>query len=161
MSLQISPLPAITLERRARTKGGRQNLTPLFIAGDLAILCASAIFATFLRFHTTDWNPLRQPNVAKHIGFLVLYAGFLILSSVVYEVHSGKRWRSARLEQIALLKATAMAALLESAVIFLSGEKGISREVVVETVLLSTVFIWSCDSRGREGQSTVWTEGIF
>jgi exopolysaccharide biosynthesis polyprenyl glycosylphosphotransferase len=139
LSLQISPLPAITLEQRPRTKGGRQNPTTLFVAGDLAILFASAIFATFLRFPTTDWNPLRQPNVAKHIGFLVLYAGFLILSCVVYEVHSGKRWRSARLEQIALLKATAMAALLESAVIFLSGEKGISREVVVETVLLSMV----------------------
>lgn len=139
MSLQISPLPAITLEQRPRTKSGRQNETILFVAGDLAILCVSAIVATFLRFPTTDWNPLRQPNVAKHIGFLVLYAGFFTLSCVVYEVHSGKRWRSTRFEQIALLKATAMAMLLESAVIFLSGEKSISREVVVETVLLSAI----------------------
>lgn len=138
MSLQISPVPVIAFEQRSQTKGRRQNLIILFVAGDLAILCASAIFATLLRFPTTDWNPLTQPTIAKHIGFLLLYAGFLILSCVVYEVHSGKRRRTANHEQIALLKAIGMAALLESAVIFLSGVKGISREVVVDTVLLST-----------------------
>ncbi len=141
LSLQISPVPVIAFEQRPQIKSVRQNVTMLFVAGDLAILCASAIVATLLRFPATDWNPFRQPTIAKHIGFLLLYAGFLLLSCVVYEVHSGKRWRTARREREALLKAIAMATLLEGAVIFLSGVKGISREVVVETVLLSTIFM--------------------
>ncbi|MGA2427005.1 MAG: sugar transferase [Candidatus Acidiferrum sp.] len=139
MNLQISPIPVIAFEQRPKTKSVKQDVTMFFVAGDLVMVFASAFLATILRFPiaTADWNALDQPSIVKHIGFLILYAGFLILSCHVYKVYSVQETRTARHELVVLFKAIAIAALIETAVIFISGAKGISREVVVETVVLS------------------------
>jgi len=141
LSSQISQIPVIACEQRPRTKNVKHNAAIFFVAGDLLTVFAFAFLATVLRFPiaTADWNGLDQPNILKHIGFLVLYAGFLILSCHVYKVYPAQETRTARHELMALFKAIAMATLLETAVIFISGVKGISREVVVETVVLSAV----------------------
>jgi exopolysaccharide biosynthesis polyprenyl glycosylphosphotransferase len=139
LNLQIpSAAPATAVASRHRTGSSRHDPTILFPAVDLLIVVASACFATFSRFPITaaSWN---EVNVVKHFGFLGLYAGSLILSCHAYKVYAAKEIRSTRHEQSAVLKAVAMATLLLAAFIYLSGVKIISRIVVGETVVLSTI----------------------
>ena len=140
LDLQISP-PVITVERGQEASGSRQDPTIFFLAADLVLVFVAAYLATSSHFSLAgaNWEMLSETSIAKHFGFFVLYAGLLILSCHVYKVYAGKETRSARQEQLALLKAVGMATLLVTAFIFLSGIKIISRVVVGETVVSSTV----------------------
>jgi exopolysaccharide biosynthesis polyprenyl glycosylphosphotransferase len=141
LNTQISPIPVLALDQRPRAKTIKQDVTIFFVAGDLMLVFASALVATLVRFPIAsgNWASLHNSRLLTHFGFLILYAAFLTLFCHVYKAYDLKEHRSARHEQMALLKAITMAALFVTAVIYLSGARSISREVVVETVLLSAV----------------------
>jgi exopolysaccharide biosynthesis polyprenyl glycosylphosphotransferase len=141
LNFQIPSASATSAEGRHGTNSSRQDQTMFFLVVDLLLVLASACLATFSRFPMTaaNWATLNEVNVVKHFGFLALYAGSLILSCHAYKVYAAKEIRSTRHEQSALLKAVAMATVLVAAFIYLSGVKIISRVVVGETVVLSTI----------------------
>jgi exopolysaccharide biosynthesis polyprenyl glycosylphosphotransferase len=141
LNLRVSSASAMAVESRKGTKSSRHDPTIFFLAVDLLLVTASACLATFSRFpmSAANWGLLNEVNVVKHFGFLGLYAGSLMLSCHAYKVYSAKEIRSTRHEQSAVLKAVAMATLLVAAFIYLSGVKIISRVVVGETVVLSTI----------------------
>ncbi len=139
MSLQVSPVTTMAFEQRPGLRSARQDPTVLFVAGDLGLVFVCAFLATVTRFPIAgDWDLLTESSIVKHFGFLILYAGFLILTSHVYKVYSARETRTPADEQTALLKAIAIATLLLTAVIYVSGV-GISRAVVGETIALSTM----------------------
>jgi exopolysaccharide biosynthesis polyprenyl glycosylphosphotransferase len=142
LNLHVSPAAA------AGAFGGGQEIQPsrrdpaiFFLIADLVFVVASALLATFSRFSMVDAGEKlsNEIGIVKHFGFLAFYAGALILSCHVYKVHVGKGIRSSRHEQLAVLKAVGVATLLVTACIYLSGAKVISRLVVGETVVLSTM----------------------
>jgi exopolysaccharide biosynthesis polyprenyl glycosylphosphotransferase len=141
LNFRIPPASAAAAARQHRSRSSRQGSTIFFLAVDLLLVTASACLATFSRFPmaAADWATLNEVNVVKHFGFLGLYAGSLILSCHAYKVYASTETRSTRHEQSAVLKAVAMATLLVAAFIYLSGVKVISRIVVGETVVLSTI----------------------
>jgi exopolysaccharide biosynthesis polyprenyl glycosylphosphotransferase len=141
LNFQIPSTPVAAVERRTSTRRSRQDPTIFFIAVDLLLVLGCACLATFSRFpmSAANWATLNEVNVVKHFGFLGLYAVSLILACHAYKVYSAKEIRSTRHEQSAVLKAVAMATLLVAAFIYLSGVKVISRVVVGETVILSTI----------------------
>ncbi len=141
LSTQTAPVPALALQGRQEAKSARTDLTIFYLVADLILVFASACLATLSRFplSTPDWGTTSETSVIKHLGFLVLYAGLLVLSCHVYKVYDGNGIRSSHDEIGAVLKAVGMATLLVAAFIYLSGVKTISRVVVGETVALSTI----------------------
>jgi exopolysaccharide biosynthesis polyprenyl glycosylphosphotransferase len=123
---------------------GRQAFTQglaLVLAADVILILTSACFAILSHFPSGDgeWQMSSGRGVAKHLGFVLLYVVLLLLSSHFYSDYSDRKVHSIRGEQLALLRAVATATLLVAASIYLSGVQTISRIVVGETVLLSTV----------------------
>ena len=141
LNLQMPSAPATDVESRHQTRGSRYDPTMFFLVVDFLVVSASACLATFSRFpmSAAHWATLNEVNVVKHFGFLGLYAVSLILSCHAYKVYAATEIRSARHEQSAVLKAVALATLLVAAFIYVSGVKIISRVVVGETVVLSTL----------------------
>jgi exopolysaccharide biosynthesis polyprenyl glycosylphosphotransferase len=141
LNLQLPAAPAVAAPSRRKSRSSHPHSTVFFPLIDLLLVAASACLATFSRFpmSAANWATSTEINVVKHFGFLGLYAGSLILSFHAYKVYSSKEIRSTRHEQSAVLKAVAMATLLVAAFIYLSGVKVISRVVIGETVVLSTI----------------------
>jgi exopolysaccharide biosynthesis polyprenyl glycosylphosphotransferase len=139
LNSQISAVRIVPIEQRLETKGFKRDLIIFSVAADLVLVFASACFASVsFPTATTDWQVLTA-SALRHFEFLVLYAGFLILSCQVYKVYSGKETRTAEDEQRALIKAVVLATLLVAAVIYLSGVETVSTMFIGETVVLSSV----------------------
>ena len=139
LNLRVSPT-LVAVEPGPERLGSR-NPTIFFLFVDLSLVLVSAYLATYSRWWlaTANGNSLSEISNGRHLSFAVLYAGLVILSCLAYHVYSTNELRAARQEQLALLKAVGTATLLVAAFIYLSGIKTISRVVVAETVVFSTI----------------------
>src|SRR5580658_6165746 len=106
----------------------------LLVVADLFSVGCSGLIAVALHFqqlHRSHWT------MEAHAAFLVLYAVLIILFCNTQMLYSGFQFRSSKQETIAVIRAIAMASLLLTAFIYISGFRVISRFVIVFTMLLS------------------------
>ena len=111
----------------------------LLISADLCLVWLSAVTALAFRFkalalgHDSSFGS----TLSRHAGFMLIFSVLVILFANTQDLYI-RPWARHRREELSLLaKAVASAALVMISAIFLSGNKTISREVVVLTILLS------------------------
>jgi exopolysaccharide biosynthesis polyprenyl glycosylphosphotransferase len=136
-------LPAATaLPGRAKATQNRCDLAcqATYLAVDFVLVCAGGASVFWLRFGLT--NPfssaaltpaslLQQVLSANYPGFLLLYAGLVVLACMSQDLYRTARERSAWEESASVVKAVGFATALLVLFIFTSGNKEISRLVVV------------------------------
>jgi len=124
--------------RKWRTQGGlaRQSLYAII---DMLLVCGSALLIYGMRFgFDNSWNAVVAPRqVIGHISleaypsFLVLYCSLVFLGCVSQGLYRTPRELSALTESLRVAKAVGVATALLVLFIFTSGNKEISRLVVV------------------------------
>ncbi|MGB6668971.1 MAG: sugar transferase [Candidatus Acidiferrum sp.] len=142
---QLAPelrLPdAEVLPGRARSARGRTGLArqAAYVAIDFALVCATGAGIFWLRFDLA--NPFAQSVFSPrshtqqlwsggYPGFLLLYAGLVVLACMSQDLYRTARERSAWEETANTVKAVGFATALLVLFIFTSGNKEISRLVV-------------------------------
>ena len=111
-----------------------------YVAIDFAVVCAGGAGVFWLRFglanpfSKTAFSPtglLQQVLSASYPGFLILYAGLVVLACMSQDLYRTVRERSAWEESAIVMKAVGFATALLVLFIFTSGNKEISRLVVL------------------------------
>jgi exopolysaccharide biosynthesis polyprenyl glycosylphosphotransferase len=126
---------------------GHRGVQLLYALIDVCLVVANGAIAFFLRFSHGDLLhfPRGKPGLAADLpyvsyeGFLFLYAGLILLFCDWQDLYRTPRMRSAFEESVAVGKALFFATLLLTAVIYLSGNKLISRTVVATCLGLNAV----------------------
>jgi exopolysaccharide biosynthesis polyprenyl glycosylphosphotransferase len=130
-------LPGRVKANRNHTGLARQAA---YVAIDFALVCASGAGIFWLRFglanpfSETALSPatlLQQVLSASYPGFLILYAGLVVLACMSQDLYRMVRERSAWEESTIAVKAVGFATALLVLFIFTSGNKEISRLVVL------------------------------
>jgi exopolysaccharide biosynthesis polyprenyl glycosylphosphotransferase len=135
--------PNETKQRHFRGRG----VQLLYALIDVCILIANGLLAFLLRY--AHGHPLAffkgklgtavaQPYIS-HEGFLCLYIGLVLLFSDWQDLYRTSRTRTAYDESVSVVKAVFFATLLVAAFIYLSGDKFISRLIVVGCLILNSV----------------------
>jgi exopolysaccharide biosynthesis polyprenyl glycosylphosphotransferase len=127
---------------RAKAAHNRSGLArqAAYLAIDFALVCAGGAGVFWLRFGLA--NPfsraelapaslLQQVLSASYPGFLLLYAGLVVLACMSQDMYRTARGRSAWEESASVVKAVGFATALLVLFIFTSGNKEISRLVLV------------------------------
>ena len=126
--------------RKWRTQGGLARQSAYAVI-DMLLVCGSALLIYGLRFgFSNSWNAVVAPRqVIGHISlqaypaFLILYCSLIFLGCISQGLYRTPRELSALLESIRVSKAVGIATALLVLFIFTSGNKEISRLVVVLT----------------------------
>jgi exopolysaccharide biosynthesis polyprenyl glycosylphosphotransferase len=110
----------------------------ILVGVDLLSTWCSALLAIAVRFrlHIHDHGTLET-----HAAFLLLYSGLIVLFCNTQKLYTDVHLRSSKNETFAVTRAIAMASLLLTAFIYISGLKIISRFVVALTMVLSLAAI--------------------
>jgi exopolysaccharide biosynthesis polyprenyl glycosylphosphotransferase len=139
----VSPDGSFSENTHAAARGGdRHALTQhLLLATDFGLICLSALAAWYFRFG------FRKPaasvlisfeRLGHHVAFLLLFAILFVLFAHARKLYINPLTRGRGFEVFEVMKSTCSAALIVTSAIYLSGEKMISRDVIVTTVVLST-----------------------
>jgi len=136
-----SPAPEIATEVRAVLASRDDVLRvrrSLFVLADLAAIWGASLLAMPLRFPFGMFrHPLHNPTtLTGHLAFLLLYSGLIVLFCNTQHLYSSSYSSSSR-ETLAVFKSVAMASVLLTGCIYLSGIKFISRLVIAISMLLS------------------------
>ncbi|MGB2622493.1 MAG: sugar transferase [Candidatus Acidiferrum sp.] len=126
---------------RAKSAGARGGIArqAAYLAIDIALICAGGAVVFWLRFglanpfSTSSFSPeslAKQVWSAGYPGFLLLYAGLVVLACMSQDLYRTARERSAWVETAITVKAVGLATMLLVLFIFTSGNKNISRLVV-------------------------------
>jgi len=144
-------VPLLSLVRRLfsapAVQGGRwvqvgYTLTDLFFIG------LNALIVFYFRFLPDSLpalirgespGPFKYPFLPEYLGFLILYAGLVVLFCQSQDLYRTLRSRSALDESFAVFKAVSLATLLLTAFIYLSGIKTVSRLVVGFSSVMNVV----------------------
>jgi len=126
--------------RKWRTQGGLARQSAYAVI-DMLLVCGSALLIYGLRFgFSNSWNAVVAPRqVIGHISlqaypaFLILYCSLIFLGCISQGLYRTPRELSALVESIRVSKAVGIATALLVLFIFTSGNKEISRLVVVLT----------------------------
>jgi exopolysaccharide biosynthesis polyprenyl glycosylphosphotransferase len=132
---------AKALPGRAKAARGRGGLArqAAYVVIDFASVCAGAASVYGLRFgfanafSGTDFSPAnlsQQVWSASYPGFLLLYAGLVVLACMSQDLYRAARERSVWEESANVVRAVGFATALLVLFIFTSGNKEISRLVV-------------------------------
>jgi exopolysaccharide biosynthesis polyprenyl glycosylphosphotransferase len=127
---------------RVKTARDRAGLArqAVYVAIDFALVCASGTGIFLLRFGLASpfaGTPLSAEGLARQVwsasypGFLLLYAGLVVLACMSQDSYRTARERSAWEESANVARAVGFATALLALFIFTSGNKEISRLVVV------------------------------
>jgi exopolysaccharide biosynthesis polyprenyl glycosylphosphotransferase len=115
---------------------------------DFLLVCASGLFAYKFRFSAPFAYNLRFPEGAigqltnlssVHIGFVLLYVAIVVLAAHWQNLYRYHPERSASTESGQAARAVAVATILLTAFIYLTGTKTVSRFVVGVTAALSAM----------------------
>lgn len=129
-----------------------------FIATDLLLVWTISLTVTFIRFSETHDHV--WPHIAKHCGFLLLFSVFLVFSCDAQKLYRGMQVQTGLQEMVAIAKALALAGLILSAVIYITGSKTISRLVVCQAVLVSAIALITRRQLRRRKVSTQSADGL-
>ena len=128
--------------------GGGMPRQALYAMIDVVVVCAGAATVYWLRFgipHVADglWGDsrlqLRLLLLHGYGGFLVLYSALIVLTCITQDLYRTPRELDWVAETLAVTKAVALATVLLVLFIFTSGNKEISRLVVICSGLLNVV----------------------
>ncbi len=133
---------AKTLPGRAKATRNHSSLArqSAYVAMDFVLVCAGGAGVFWLRFDLANpfslteivpVNLLQQVLSASYPGFLLLYAGLVVLACMSQDLYRTARERSAWEESASVVKAVGFATALLVLFIFTSGNKEISRLVVI------------------------------
>jgi exopolysaccharide biosynthesis polyprenyl glycosylphosphotransferase len=123
-----------------RVKPGGVARQTLYVLIDVALVCGGAIFIHWLRFGTpfvaheisSVATPLPRLSLEPHYGgFLLLYAALIVLACVGQDLYRTPRGLTSITESIAVGKAVGLATAVLILFIFSSGNRDISRSVVI------------------------------
>ena len=124
---------------RIRTGGGLPRQA-LYVMIDVVMVCAGAATVYWLRFgipHVADglWGDsrlqLRLLLLHGYGGFLVLYTALIVLNCITQDLYRTPRELDSVAETMAVVKAVGLATVLLVLFIFTSGNKEVSRLVVI------------------------------
>ncbi len=110
-----------------------------YVLTDVLFVCLNALGVFCIRFVPDAPRALidlgsesltSHPAAKEYVAFLVLYSALIVLSSQSQELYRTLRTRSDLDESLAVAKAVALATLLLTAFIYISGVKTVSRLVV-------------------------------
>src|SRR5271169_6299999 len=132
------------LPRRAKAACNRSGLArqAAYVVIDFVLVCAGGASAFWLRFDLanpfsrTEFSPanlLQQVLSASYPGFLLLYAGLVVLACMSQDLYRTARERTVWEESVSVVRAVGFATALLVLFIFTSGNKEISRLVVSGT----------------------------
>jgi exopolysaccharide biosynthesis polyprenyl glycosylphosphotransferase len=138
---------------RSRYFQGRRWVHIGYTLVDVCCIVVNGIFVCSLRFSSGDFHRLFAPGgfavainqvPTPYGGFLFLYIALILLFCQWQDLYRTLRTRSAQEESFAVIKAVSFATLLLTAFIYLSGDKIISRLIVVGSLLLNvvTMAVW-------------------
>jgi exopolysaccharide biosynthesis polyprenyl glycosylphosphotransferase len=125
--------------RRHRSQGGRVRQA-IYALIDITLVCAAATTVYGLHFGFTQpfgftglslWQMFGRTNMHGYPGFLVLYCSLVVMACISQNLYRTPREFSALVESILVAKAVFLATALLVVFIFTSGNKEISRLVVV------------------------------
>jgi len=110
----------------------------LLISADFCLVWISAVTALGFRFRSAlGHRSSFTSTLSRHAGFMLIFSVLVTLFASTQHLYV-RPWARRRREELSLLaRAVASAGLVMIAAIFLSGNKTISREAVVTTILLS------------------------
>jgi exopolysaccharide biosynthesis polyprenyl glycosylphosphotransferase len=120
---------------------------------DICCIVVNGLLAYWLRFSAGDLHRIFAPEgfwasinqvPSPYGGFLFLYVALILLFCQWQDLYRTLRTRSVQEESFAVIKAISLATLLLTAFIYLSGDKIISRLIVVSSLLLNvvTMVVW-------------------
>jgi exopolysaccharide biosynthesis polyprenyl glycosylphosphotransferase len=126
---------------------GRRGVQLLYALIDVCLVVANGAIAFLLRFSHGDLLHFVRGKFGiatglpyvSYEGFLFLYAGLILLFCDWQDLYRTPRMRSAFEESVAVGKALFFATLLLTALIYLSGNKLISRTVVAACLALNAI----------------------
>lgn len=119
-----------------------------YVLTDLFFVCLSAVAVFYFRFVPGWWASLfrgevptvpEYPFLDEYLAFLFLYGSLIVLFCQSQDLYRTLRTRSGLDESLAVVKAVALATLLLTVFIYLSGVKSVSRLVVGGSGVLSLV----------------------
>jgi exopolysaccharide biosynthesis polyprenyl glycosylphosphotransferase len=131
--------------KRAHDRAGLARRTA-YVAIDIALVCVGDASVFWLRFGFS--NSLGRTNffadvfssqvlARAYLGFLLLYAALVVLACMSQDLYRMARDRTALAESVSVVKAVGFATALLALFTFTSGNKEISRLVVVCSGLLN------------------------
>ncbi|MGB6524381.1 MAG: sugar transferase [Candidatus Acidiferrales bacterium] len=149
---QHSPAPIETIRRDNHWQNGapRWNvLGPVLL--DILLVGASALMAYRMRFSgPIPFSNLSFPDHLRVVphgmagaypGFLLVYAALLVLVAYAQRLYSFDPGRSPLMEGLIVVQAVAIATVILTAFIYLSGIKTVSRVVVGSTAVCTLLFL--------------------
>jgi exopolysaccharide biosynthesis polyprenyl glycosylphosphotransferase len=130
-----------------RSKPGGVARQAIYVLIDLVMVCLSALAVYFIRFdffylksgqNASPFIMYFAPS-ARYEGFLILYAALIVLSCIGQGLYSTPRGVTPISESVAVAKAVGLATVVLVLFIFTSGNKEISRIVVICSGFLNIV----------------------
>lgn len=129
---------------RGRAKNHREFVQKVLLATDFSLICISALTAWYFRFvfhvSAASVSSLISGERFEHdMAFLFLYAVLFVLFAYAHNLYVNPLAMPRRRTVSDVLKSAGFAALIVTSLIYLSGNKAISRELIGITVVLSAV----------------------
>jgi exopolysaccharide biosynthesis polyprenyl glycosylphosphotransferase len=132
---------------------GRRWIHIAYTLVDVCCIVVNGLLAYALRFSSGDLHGIfahggfaatlnKVPS--PYGGFLFLYVALILLLCQWQDLYKTLRTRSVQEESFAVIKAISLATLLLTAFIYLSGDKIVSRLIVVSSLMLNivTMVVW-------------------
>lgn len=118
----------------------------VLLAIDFVLICISALAAWYFRFifhvpTASAWDSSSRERFVHDMAFLLLYAILFVLFAYARKLYINPTSVPRRRALFDVLKSAFFAGLIVTSLIYLSGNKLISREVIGATVLLSAVML--------------------
>lgn len=114
----------------------------VLLVTDFSLICISALAAWYFRFvfhvsAASAWSLSSRERFEHDMAFLLLYAILFLLFAYTRKLYVHPSTMSRRRAVSDVLKSAGFAALIVTSLIYLSGNKLISREVISSTIVLS------------------------
>lgn len=118
----------------------------MLLTTDFCLVSICALVAWYFRFvfqvtAASHWSSISHQRFEQDMAFLMLYAVLFVLFAYARKLYINPLTKPRHRELWDVLKSAVFAALIVTSVIYLSGNKMVSREVIGTTVLLSTAVL--------------------
>ena len=146
--ISTSPWKAPGAATIVRPRPGGKTRQAIYVLIDLVLVCVGAITVYWVRFGAPQmayevwggtWSRLQILPLHGYPGFLVLYAALIVLACTAQDLYRTPREMSSIAETLSVSKAIGLATTVLVLFFFISGNKEISRLVVIFSGLVNIV----------------------
>jgi exopolysaccharide biosynthesis polyprenyl glycosylphosphotransferase len=161
----VGPILGLGLEQHFQSKNTDNRrvrdhhafVQNVLLATDFCLICICALAAWYFHFvfhvpAASAWSLSSRERFEHDMAFLLLYAVLFVLFASARNLYVNPLTAPRRRAVVDVLKSAGFAALIVTSLIYLSGNKLVSREVIGSTVVLSaaTLVIGRLSFRGRD-----------